>query len=1182
MKERKWYQTGIFMLLCILINLTGKIIAKELELPVWFDAIGTAFAAYSAGPVVGAVVGASVNIVSGFFKYTSWIYSLTSITVGVVVGICAKKGMYKDLFGAMTTAIFVTLASVAVSTPLNVILFGGSTNNKWGDGVIGLFRELGFPDLLAFTVGEFYIDFLDKLLTMIILYAAIKLLRLYRERKKDNSDSPRKLMSVTLAFLLCGALLPEKTAFAAETDNFDSYTKTIFNNAAGLPGGVANDVAMTHNGVLWIGTYNGLYRFSGTDFERPESFDELANVNCLLTDSADRLWIGTNDNGIAVGEEETLAAVLNEDNGLPSNSVRCVGEGFGGEFYVGTSDSLAIVSMSGGAHVERVIEEITYAESISVREDGFIAVVTNDGILYLLRDNEIILQRSCERTGASYTCCDFSPSGDLYLGTTGNIVEVAIISENSLVKSHDVICTNLSNIKSVNFIDTESAIVCSDKGAGRIYRTEGYVQLNTGKFTSSLDHCLVDFQGNVWFTSSRQGLLRLCRSAFTDIYETACLNQQVVNSTIKWNDIFYYATDKGLDAASSDNTSPIENSLTKALKGTRIRSLLVDSLGRLWISTSGAGVWCVHNLNDIEIFNSENGMPGDKFRCVLELSDGTMCIGGDTGIAFISMGKVQRTITAAEGLRNPKILCLCEPKPGVILAGTDGNGIAVIENKELKKHLYREDGLTSEVILRLVITEDFGNVMAVTGSGLCRLSLDNGKITPVTSFPYRNNYDLIEYRDKFFVLSSAGIYVVDKQDVLEDNVTDYLLLNTDKGLENMLTPNSRNFIDEENNLYMSTDCGAVCMNLDDYSGSDTPYVVRLKEIKTDDEQFVIHNDERIILPRTGVRLELTPEIVNYTPNDPPVSFYLKGFDESARILPQSKLGSIVYTNLPSGEYTLYLNVMDSKGKAVASMSYTFEKEMAIYDNDWFIAYVVIIFALLLIYLSWLVIRAWYQRHLKIQQQQLELVNRQIQMSNETIITIARAVDAKDKNTSQHSQRVAEYSVLIAEKLGFTPEQKAVLKQTALLHDIGKISIPDNILNKPSRLTDEEYAIMKNHVVAGAEILRDFTTISSIADGALYHHERYDGKGYVHGLKGEEIPLNARIIGIADAFDAMTANRVYRKKLDFDYVLGELEKGKGSQFDPYLADVMLDLIHSGEINAEELYKSTEEKSESITQ
>ena len=214
--------------------------------------------------------------------------------------------------------------------------------------------------------------------------------------------------------------------------------------------------------------------------------------------------------------------------------------------------------------------------------------------------------------------------------------------------------------------------------------------------------------------------------------------------------------------------------------------------------------------------------------------------------------------------------------------------------------------------------------------------------------------------------------------------------------------------------------------------------------------------------------------------------------------------------------------------------------------------------------------------MNMQKRELELAKKQVEMGNETILTIAKTVDAKDENTSQHSIRVSEYSVLIAQKLGFSKEACDELRRTALLHDIGKIAIPDRVLKKPDRLTDEEYETMKSHVVKGAEILKNFTLLEHVEEGALYHHERYDGSGYVHGLKGEEIPINARIIGIADAFDAMTANRVYRKKLNPDLVLGELEKGRGTQFDPKLTDIMMELILEGTIDLSQLYEPSEEK------
>ena len=329
------------------------------------------------------------------------------------------------------------------------------------------------------------------------------------------------------------------------------------------------------------------------------------------------------------------------------------------------------------------------------------------------------------------------------------------------------------------------------------------------------------------------------------------------------------------------------------------------------------------------------------------------------------------------------------------------------------------------------------------------------------------------------------------------------------------------------------------------------------------------------------RIDFFPEVINYTVNDPYVSVWLEGFEESPQVMLQSELSDISYTNLPAGDYTFHLAVLNSKGKAtVAENRYEVIKEKEIYDHWWFLVYMIAVFALAIIYLTWLFFRTQVQKTLNMQKRELELAKKQVEMGNETILTIAKTVDAKDVNTSQHSFRVSEYSVLIARKLGFSEQACDELRRTALLHDIGKIGIPDNVLNKPSRLTDEEYEVMKSHVVKGAEILKNFTLFEHVEEGALYHHERYDGRGYVHGLKGEEIPLNARIIGIADAFDAMTANRVYRKKLDPEYVIGELEKGRGAQFDPKLTDILLKLIEDGTIDFRQIYETSDTGTDAV--
>ena len=188
------------------------------------------------------------------------------------------------------------------------------------------------------------------------------------------------------------------------------------------------------------------------------------------------------------------------------------------------------------------------------------------------------------------------------------------------------------------------------------------------------------------------------------------------------------------------------------------------------------------------------------------------------------------------------------------------------------------------------------------------------------------------------------------------------------------------------------------------------------------------------------------------------------------------------------------------------------------------------------------------------------------MTQATFQTIAGTIDAKDEYTGGHSERVGEYAAKIAtwmaETYSFTDDDIARIRHIGLMHDIGKIGVPDSVLNKKGRLTDEEYNLMKQHTVIGSDILKNIEDVAGLRDGVRHHHERYDGKGYPDGLKGDEITPFARILCIADSFDAMTSDRVYRGRLTREQVLDEIEKNRGTQFAPEVADTVLAMIKDG--------------------
>jgi HD-GYP domain-containing protein (c-di-GMP phosphodiesterase class II) len=176
--------------------------------------------------------------------------------------------------------------------------------------------------------------------------------------------------------------------------------------------------------------------------------------------------------------------------------------------------------------------------------------------------------------------------------------------------------------------------------------------------------------------------------------------------------------------------------------------------------------------------------------------------------------------------------------------------------------------------------------------------------------------------------------------------------------------------------------------------------------------------------------------------------------------------------------------------------------------------------------------------------------------------LVQAVDTKDRYTKRHSEDVARYAGCIAERLGAEPEFRSALHASALLHDVGKIGIPDGLLRKPAKLTAEEYAALGQHVALGDMIVRDLPDIDLVRAGIRHHHERFDGRGYPDGLAGHEIPLIARIIAVADAFSAMTTTRPYRIALEVDEAVRRLQDAAGTQLDPDLVPFLVEAIEEG--------------------
>ena len=1180
MKKWKFPLFCIWIVICLMLNYGGRMLSIHLSLPVWLDSLGTVLCAYVAGPLCGAMVGLTTNLVFYVTIGYNWVYGLISILIAVIVGIAAHRKRMDDLFGIMTVGGIMALACTAACVPLNYFMNDGSTGNIWGDAVIGYLRELSMPDVLCLSIGQLYVEMLDKLLIMLLLYIAVLIsgipkirrilqeIKVVRRKAAAGREKAAKALALIIAAGICMAGMPAEVQADAEKTEFNDYVQTIYSSTNGLPCGEANDIAQTNDGILWIGTYAGLYRYNGREF-RWMDYESVRNVNSLYVDEEGRLWIGTNDNGLSIAINEQIVNVIDQARGLPSNSVRDIVCSSDGYYYIGTTNSLQVLTMNYGLRQVNTLTEIYYADDMDADREGHVATVTSGGTLYLLQGGTVLSSRQMTDGKTVFKSCEFDTNGHLLAATTGHEIYEFDISRGWFDDIGVIPTGTLESIKDIDRMDTGELLVTADNGVGVIRQDGTFEQINTNEFNNSIDKVMEDYQGNLWFTSSRLGLLRLAPSDFRDIYTTVGMENRVVNTTALWQGTYYFGTDKGLDAVDPACRNRITNELTQQMEGSRIRCMITDSNNHLWICTYNNGLFEVEPDGTQHQYSGITAGFGNRARVVTELTDGTILAAGDTGIIYIRDHQITHRIMYSSGMIHSMILTLVEMDNGIVLAGTDGNGIAVLRDGRAERMLTRADGLGSEVVLRMVRDPENGGVFIVTSNGLCYMDTD-ASIRKLDNFPYFNNYDIwIGENGSLFVMSSAGIYVVNRSELLSGREEiSYELLDSRRGLNSSLTANSWTYFNEAaNELFLACDTGVFVINTAKYSADSQTYRMSVPSVRMDG---VIHRMERgmpLTIGRGVRKLELYPEVVNYTIQDPNVGYKLEGFDREWTIIPQNSLGTITYTNLPDGNYNFRLAVFDSNQESIlAERSYEIIKDMELQDRPGFIAYLLTIPMFTVGWLTWLYFKRRNQRI----ERELAEANRRVEMGKQTVAAIAKAVDAKDERTGGHSQRVAEYSRLIAKACGMNKDECQEVEWAAKLHDIGKIAIPDAILNKDGRLTDEEYARMKSHTLEGAEILKDFTLLKHVTEGAEFHHERPDGKGYPRGLKGEEIPVYARIIGVADAFDAMTATRVYRKQMDFSYVLGELEKGRGTQFDPKYVDILLNLIHTREIDINKMY------------
>ena len=980
--------------------------------------------------------------------------------------------------------------------------------------------------------------------------------------------------AITLLVAACFCTAdPVETAASSSRDVFGinaDYTSVLYDSTNGMPTSEANAIAQSSDGFIWLGGYSGLVRYDGNSFYRYDSTSGISSVFALYVDENNRIWIGTNENGVAMLDfDETK--VYGRVEGIRSHSVRSITEDKNGNIIIGTTQGLAYIDAT-TLEIHPIDDpqiNQEYVNNLEKDSEGNVYGLTSDGALFTLEDLAVTAFYPAERIGgeqANSLYADPDMPGIVYIGTIGSEVITATVSDKNLTVTDTRSVLPLNNINSM-VKRGDDLWITGTNGLGYLDDGGKYHGLGDTPMNYSITNAMVDHEGNLWFTSTRQGVMKIVPDRFMDIGKIAELDSRVVNSTCVNSGKLYLGTDSGLEILSAGDYSKIEDELTAYLEGVRIRCIKNDDMGRLWLCTHGdTGLVCYDPKDSsITSFNESNGLEANRVRTVLPRSDGSVAAATGNGVFIVDGGKITAHYGQENGIAVPEILTVEEDENGVLYLGSDGDGIYVVDGNRVSR-MGVDDGLTSEVILRIKRDDERGLMWIITSNSIEYIK--DGEVKAVSQFPYSNNYDIFfDDNGDAWVLSSNGIYIANVDDLIKNENIDYDFYNLRSGLPYMATGNSRDYLADDGMLYIAGTTGvcAVNINADDPESSNVSLVVPAVEI--DDREVILRNDSSVSLPAGSKRLVIKAYALAYGLSNPTISYWLEGFDTEPIVTNKQELTPISYTNLDGGKYKFHMSLLDDKtGEEIDSVELVISKEHSIYDNALFwLALIILAVAATGI--------AMYRMFSSRQQALLKKQEEDKKFIDQIMHTFAKSIDLRDQQNQGHSFRVAYYTRLIAEELkekrGYTQDQIDEFYHIALMHDIGKLSIPDRILNKPERLDDEEYQIMKTHAESGAHMLKNVTIVQNLSVGAGCHHERMDGKGYPKGLKGEEIPEVARLIAVADTFDAMYSTRPYRKQLDISVVLDEIKRIRGTQLDADVVDALLALADKGELNKEKV-------------
>ena len=932
----------------------------------------------------------------------------------------------------------------------------------------------------------------------------------------------------------------------------------------------ANAICQTDDGYVWIGQYSGLTRYDSKRFETFTSFEDsngvtydITNVKVLIEEN-NVLFILTTT-ALYIYENYEFSYV---DIGLTNTSLNAIFID-NGILYISTVKGLILYDV-----VNKVVIE-TKLENLYVYE----AVVANNKLYYHLMDG--LYDENNNKVVESVSILDiYTHNNIIYLATVdGEIYQYDAV--NNVRK--DTIFSLADQINKLLYSDDDNVLyMAGEKGLYSIdIETENITQLTFSVSYSRLVDLFEDYEGNLWIASYDRGVSIIAKNDIVDLLfdvDTTIMpeSSRGIYAIEKIGDVLYIASNTNLylfDVINNQiiDDNPIMDKINEYLlendtEDHKIRNNLsfrdIELYNdKIYVAAYNMGlVEYDLNTNDVVIYDneyidsnstlvSENGTKDyyKNIRCIRAFDD------------FIVMGYSQGLIKF-DGIEfyinelRSSVLYVDKDLDGNIEFVYNRNGIYTADDSldNLESVFGNDDSMKVAGFLKFMYDDNtlYYNINSklyakdLTTNETKEIEVPNikGSIVELSKVKVGNDY-------KYVIASENQIFIVDD---LKQGFTNYQFYDSTDGLKSSIAANTSGYYDEENKVYYFQSKNGIFtydFNISKEKRVRAPLKLDVNSIYVGDN---IYHGNEITIPKSTSRLVFNVSAFGFSPNKGYKLYYRLEGAESKFMEATKDIFEISYTNLKGGKYVFHAYLMDEFGQQSNEILITINKPKYIYEQVWFWVIIVIIGLIILGLANYLFI------HIRIKKaQEREKEYREITI--ESIEAIARTIDAKDSYTNGHSKRVGIYSREIAKALNLSQHDIDNIYYIALLHDIGKIAIPITVLNKPGKLTDEEFEIMKSHTTASAKILDGITTIPNIVDGAKYHHEKYGGGGYPTGIKGEEIPFIARIICCADCYDAMATKRVYKEPYPKEKIISEFERCKNIQFDPHIADIVIKLI-----------------------